>query len=366
MTNYGYQEARRLGFFCVQIFGSSYPQTHNFKPMSISLPSFAFKKQLHWVLLTTLSIGTFSCQKTDDTISAPQQPEVVNSNHGYLKFKDRAAFESIASKLDDIPKGKSIDVSLNEWEAKLNNFHSLRKYHEELLVNPSLAKRGSSVDDGVISDDYFASLLSPEGTLQIDDNIYRIDVENQKVYYINGTDQGALYSELISENPDNPDIKYFDTSDTVLDLLDSGQEGKPCPVTSDSVTYVERCSDGSANRSSAYFIDGYQEGYRNDCKLDYEKYGIYFSIIAKMQCQQRTFPSPFWTSYNSPSASGNIHAIFKPKCWGQRDQSDSKTVSNDNKVSFRPWESTRGLTSFNIDVEFASTGSGLVRMHIQN
>lgn len=139
-------------------------------------------------------------------------PTVTN---GWLKFDSLGQFKDVV----DFIHNNYSDVELTSFDELLPNFTSLRKQYEIIDADSSDERTSLTVDSLIETnqildcpDDWFASLLSKDGYLQIGDTIlaYKPGNENGDAYAV-----PAKYADVIKETPDLntlPGTRVFQTS----------------------------------------------------------------------------------------------------------------------------------------------------------
>lgn len=220
----------------------------------------------------------------------------------------------------------------------------------------------TSGDSDLIEDDYFASMLSPEGLIQIDDWIFKVDLKNVEVYALIASDADLndnLISKLKEEQPKDAKIRVFSTNDDVLDMIQNGQLGE-----SSNQRLALFCSESGA-ASKKVEEDGYYETDRRlSCKVVYQKAGIYFSLQAKVQSQNR-FGGIWYAQKDAVSL--EYIADWDPKC---RDSDYDRGVlyngGDGNELNHRPYESTRGLHHYTYSVLFGNNVIQVGFLNIQD
>lgn len=86
----------------------------------------------------------------------------------------------------------------------------------------------STDDDENGMDDFLGQLLNKDGVIQIGENIFRIDLINEKVFVLDIKSKEKDYSDLIAGNAANKNIQIFSTDDDVLDIIMDGVQEKAC------------------------------------------------------------------------------------------------------------------------------------------
>lgn len=131
----------------------------------------------------------------------------------------------------------------------------------------------SGKDENLISDKYFASILSEDLTVQIADHIFKINPKKEAVFALSSK-YISEYKDLVNENENNPHVVRYSTNDDVLALVNNGSNAP-----------IEKCSEDGAGSRGAY------KSYSNppyyivgiSITIQYHKYGIYNSITIDAQ-----------------------------------------------------------------------------------
>lgn len=360
-------------------------------------PPFSFNtlKKSWAVVFSGLLLTTASCQKEQNVTPAysvtsntdakiQQEPKAVRKGK-HLKFTTRRDFERVIKQLAAVSTDASADVHFEKWEQD-HGFTSLRahraKKRKQQEQNVGLGTTESALnsftttattDDDFtpvmyetplaeqefIEDDVLATLVSPDQTIQIDNITYRLDGETNRVYYT-VSDNEAVYEELISENPSSPDILWYSMEQNVFELQEAGIEGTSS-VAGKSIGGGSGigCGSGAPGKKQESGVQ-YSKDQRLHCKLVYQSVGIYFSIVAKGESQNR-FLRVWWPQTSSvtlePQAPNNCKWL--PLCentwltdattyynWKQPIPNGSQY----NQVVKRYYESTKGLKHFDCTV----------------
>lgn len=302
--------------------------------------------RLTFLATVAANLFLFSCKREADVVTP--KPEAVKTEVSVvgdrLAFKDRHAFEQYSTSLGDVPKGASFTKHLRQMEAKLN-FFSMRAAQQDAVVK---LPNGRVMTQAGIEDDYLASMLSPEGILQIGEWIFKLDLPNKKVYALHEKDQDLL-DELKKAAPSHDKIRLFSTDDEVLLMLEDGQIGKSSAGRVSILCFRE----SGAGEQHAYTTDYYREDLRLDCKLVYQKAGVYFSIQAKCQYQNRF--AGIWYSQVG-SLGGSWGGEYKVKCgsWSYPSGSGTNGGIDEDGSSWnkRIYESASALNRYKIDAQF--------------
>lgn len=139
---------------------------------------------------------------------------------------------------------------------------------QSLTEVPSIKSSKNAIDD-----DYLRSLLNQDNIMQIGDYLYRINKTDESVYVLPAENINQ-YSDLVSENIKNLNIKVYSTDDDVIELVESGLTGSEKGIF---------CKDRKAYKVSS---TSNQVTVLANPKVDmiieamYNKYGVYFTLKA--------------------------------------------------------------------------------------
>lgn len=295
----------------------------------------------------------FSCKKQDSVNPESNQPESSPSDiAGNIVAKnDRLAFYSIEDYelyVSDSSKKAHLISATNSADS----YVSMSRYASDASLRKAVSGRFQSSSEIVDSlyPEFLSHILNPDGIVQIEDYIIKVDMSNERVLVLNSTDS-LFYNDLVTNNLNNEKIKLFSTDEDVLDQLANNQS-------SQRVNGLF-CKDNGINKiiDEGYVYFG--AGYRLDCKVVYQPSGIYFSLQSKVKKQYQGWTG-IWTGQN-----GNLQikyfCVYKAKCKSQVGPYDGWTNSTvNNELNYRPYESTRGLNKAWFRVQFYDHSSGVV------
>jgi len=219
----------------------------------------------------------------------------------------------------------------------------------------------------IIEDDVFATMISLDGTVQIDDNIYRLDLVNNVVSYIPAS-AVSRYDEFLVANLTTTieQIRYFGMSDDVLDLVNAGDVGSTTAAAA-LVRFDVSSGRGADWNKDAGFIY-FDESTRLDCKLTYQKLGIWFSMIAKAHNQRQTWYGAWVGSPNALVLTTPSGVAYEPKRDGTvtidigsynngANSSGKIENGNDNTVKRRYYGESKALKRYKAEVQFGYSNS---------
>ncbi len=297
-------------------------------------------------MIITLCIFTFSgCEKESiktiqqGTISTTEGISIVNSlkksrssisNYSWLHFATVNSYSSTLQLLQTLD-----DTSLVNYSFGNTYFSMLQVLGEDNMENIG------------IEDDLLAKILNPDGVIQIEDYVFKVDCPNE-----------AVYVYMIETNVNNNDsisvsfITTYSIDDDVIDLLFGVSDGNNnSSVDSASFTQkgINECTSNIAIYTSP--ISHYQV----KCKLLYQRAGIYHSLLAKIKKAAISWPAVD-IYYNAQSGT------YKKNGAGTSYISAHSDGGNCNKYKYRPYSGMKKLTKYNWSsyfyIENSEQGSG--------
>ena len=232
------------------------------------------------LFLASVGITIISCRKTEPTPNADESSKTENADvyetpksgfDGEFQLGNEGRFlvfnnENGYAHAVENPSEEVIE-NLYSRMSSLNHY-SWKEYVED---NPSQGL------DTLIKDDYFASILSDDKTVQIGQHIFKVNPENEKVYALHIKDK-KYYNELISNIENSPFIRVFTFNDDVLEAIKNNNVGN-----NDIVPGVF-CNDRHAVEKSATTNEVFimiNPEVKMNLKVLYEKGGIYSSLSAE-------------------------------------------------------------------------------------
>lgn len=274
-----------------------------------------------------LTCITISCNKQKLTVNTTIK-EGVSIKDGRYVFANRNVFESYVNEL-----GKMSDEELDKLEQSLN-FKSRRfiqNHLEEINLNTantqpvkvqSLGIKLNQVPvDGyelaeLIDDSGFASVLNEVYIVQVEDEIFKVNIVDGYVYVLDETNQ--QYLPQLEDAYLEPNVIYrYEMGLPVLDILDAGGNGvDPCSVDpafcpSTAISYGPEdavCEKGQSfengvcngcagtnhrkmqdDTHKTKIKDGYSNGVwtysvvKFESKISYQPLGIWFSMVSKLK-----------------------------------------------------------------------------------
>jgi hypothetical protein len=376
------------------------------------------KRHLGLALACSLFLSLVGCQKLSDDLQ-PIGADAIQGAKGsqqlteakepqnkgkYMYFASVADFQRTIKELGTPRSGEEETARLEKWEKKYG-FNSMRAHYAKLKKDKKTVKAKADLsapalqnmvvpvdgehpvddpytpveppfvpyeepwDEGlIIEDDVFAAMVSPDGTVQIDGKLFHLDLANNIVSYISATptvSTKTTYEQFIVADPTvaNDEIRCYSMEDDVFAGIDAGHTGTAFGESFLTIGLGSGIGCGSgADREKDSESQYYEDRRRLDCKVVYQKLGIYFSIVAKAHHQKKVWfawvGSPSGLYLTTPNG-----ALHEPKCDGVV-LSDFRTYNNisalgvsrengdDNTVVKRYYSNTKGLKRYKVEVQF--------------
>lgn len=160
------------------------------------------------LFLALVGIGVGSCKKE----KLQQQTEIQNVKNEFGVSTDGRML--IFSTVADYEKA-IVSENVSKFELLFSTIEGLKfkNYFSQ-----------SEVKSGVVEkmDDFLGKLLNPEGAIQIEDHIYKVDLDKEKVFVIKSTLKDSDYNDLITGNTSNKNVMEFSTDDDVIHAIKEG------------------------------------------------------------------------------------------------------------------------------------------------
>ncbi len=276
------------------------------------------KKKLFGLIALVITIGAisfYSCSKEKNnhmqSNNVAATNELLSVKEGRLAFKTVAYYEETINNLSRLGDGK-----FDEWENKLG-FQSMRK----MIGEESCEKLG-------VVDPLLATLLNKEGVIEIEGNIYQINLLNETVKVTSA----STYAETSFLKANN--YTTYSTNDNVFEMLNDSNRGLGCSA----------CA-GKSKEKNEYLFEGVTVNY----KVVYQKAGIYYSLQAKIKKDGCANSSCNFDIGLSGSVSYN-------QCGGGGGSNTYVNGGSGREYSWRPYEGSRRLKQFSFYVSFSIQG----------
>jgi len=266
------------------------------------------KKFTYGVLfLAIVGIVLVSCKKEIDETRLQMNQKTLNYNvqviNGILVFETVEDYEKTIDDLIELG-----DENFHLWEEGLN-FTSLRSI-----------KTNDELEEMSFSDPLLASLVNPNAIIEIEGVVYKLSLEEEKVY--------SIPSEFFED-----ENSFFNTSNIIEYSID------------DEILYPEKKENITNNKSicqsqntnwHTWNCSGGNVQFRNR----YFKSGVYFSLVARIEP-------------NGPGVNGLVSTM---NCsWTNSKGNSTFNGSSEltkNHHNFRPYWSTRSLSKFHFQADY--------------
>jgi len=274
------------------------------------------KKNLIFSLIVALFVFS-SCEKDEYIVNNKKANVSVVENR--LVFDTRENYESFLTTLMTLDETglKTLAESLNY--VPIGN----------LMGEKELSNAG-------IEDPVLAFLLNPDGLIEIDGYIYKVDLVNELVYQ---SDNIESLSNINFNNSEQKNVKVFSTNENIFDLMDG-------------VSLSENNNDKAGCSDKSKLQNWVVNGETVECKVVYQKAGIYFSLQSKIKKQSAGsntyigYVCPGGTTYTK--SNGTTEPI----------NYDSDGGTSENEYSYRPYWGSRSLIDFYFSVNFSAGLNG--------
>lgn len=272
------------------------------------------KKNLIFSLIVALFVFN-SCEK-DENIKNNNKP-AVSVIENRLVFDTRENYESFINTLSTLDDTELKGLAESLGYTPIGN----------LMGEKELTNIG-------IEDPVLAFLLNPEGIIEIEGYVYKIDVLNELVYQ---SDNIESLANINFENSKQKNVKAFSTNENVFDVMNG-------------VSYPDSNNDKSSCSDKSKLQNWVVNGETIECKVVYQKAGIYFSLQSKIKKQ--TAGSNTYISYVCPGGTSQFY---------RKSNGDFSYISynsnggtSENEYSYRPYSGTRSLEAFYFSVNFSA------------
>ena len=179
-------------------------------------------------------------------------------------------------------------------------FQTIKKLKFENYFSKASSNSISSEDE---MDDFLGQLLNPDGAIQIENHIYKIDLANEKVYVVDVHNKETDYEDLVIGNTSNKKISEYSTDDDVLYAVKNG--------------IIEKCGGiGSFDNSSNVVSLDNSGQIKFDSNCKYFQGGIYFRVTGRVE----------YTEAFSGTAFIALE-IQSPEAWMKRKPCGSGTIT---------------------------------------
>lgn len=326
----------------------------------------------HLLLPAFIVLFITGCKKESAT-TANQASTKENSinwkiENGHVVFSSFAAYRQILTSSNQKDKDAFINAVLSDKTYK--PAAGSDKYRKDGNPQGRLLLTGdSTLDDDindVITSTFLSTILNADGVVKIGNYLFNIDLVNERCYAMHdkyASDHNS-YLDLLNGNTNNLNLFNFSTDDDVLDdLEDMGYPLNPGDI---SPVLGRRCREGGA-RDNKVAPNVYYEPVtklpqiRLSIKLAYQKAGIWFGLVSKVEYQFKAIvgwavnSSHFWESFEA--IPGISYYKYKVKC-GEEIRLDAGYIGQkgNNVFKEKPYEDIRGLSKYDMQYQFKVGG----------
>jgi len=275
----------------------------------------------------------FNCNKKTAEVCPADEDQLapgVTATEEFITFESIDAYENFFSEGNDSARTKLVKAA------------QLNQTHNSMLRVATLRTSTSIVDS--LYPDFLKTILNADGITKIGNYIIKVDMANEKVLVLKNEDK-QYYNDLVSNNYSNSKLLVYSTNDEVLELLANDiLPSQSANTASSNHRTTLFCRQSGADGREDKGFEPYMTNWRFDCKVVYQKAGIYFSLIAK--ANKQTNAAGLWVESTDGYEMGiDYNYSYTPKCKG------TSTGSNffwniGTTVSYRPYESTTALKNF--------------------
>lgn len=241
------------------------------------------------LLLAFVGIGIIGCKK--DSIQKNVTRNLISEPNASKDGKT-LVFESIESfekTINDLTEKKIENLTSSISKNGYNNYFS--------IPHSAVKNDNDSIQE---MDEVLGQLLNEDGVIQIENHIYKVDLEKESVYVITVENKETNYLDLINGNTSNKNVTSYSINQDVLHLVNGEPEQKCGGVGGGSYSCYPNVSQGQI---VATLGDG--SVWRLNPGVKFFKAGIYFRLSSLYD---------IWAFPSSTSSSGNkvknIHGLF--------------------------------------------------------
>lgn len=278
--------------------------------------------------LLVITFASTGCNKDPKYIDQPlDQGRLLKHSvtDNRLVFSSLAEYRKLIADLCEKSDEELID------QAETDTFISMFEFY----------KMSNNMNNLPSDDIILALILNPHGIVQIDNFVFKVDIENETVLvYQLSTDesQNQLKITDMTNNVKSAGILQYSTSDNLIDLLDGTfEEASNCP----------------GEKLGYYYwnTSGGQVMY----KIVYQKAGIYFSLQSKIK-KDHYGGAEFLSisTYDHTLVGGTNFWKHKKEC----DTFIKFASGYDREYNIRPYAGTRALTDYLFSIFYYCSDNG--------
>lgn len=274
------------------------------------------KKIIHILFpLILIVITTFSCNTGQLSLS---QSNIFN-----VSVKDNLFIFQTLNDYKTVVNDPSEEIRADflRTVSTFKSFTSLAKNENELSAD---------IRDTLIRDSYFKSFLNTDFAVQIENYIFKINPISKKVFALHSK-YSNQYQDLLSENVKNVNVKQFSFDDNILEIINVSE------ITPKKASFCLQSGIGERHISSQFIF-----GSTKILFLDYNKYGIYNSLVASIY-PQGSWPSPYTFEFTGGVNLGDVY--YHVRCGYTADYQTTSVGSW--ALSKQKYQSYQGSTNLN-------------------
>lgn len=306
-------------------------------------------KKIKLTILTCLAVGIgfYSCKKENNepihALEESTSEELITNRNQGIQLTANGDF-LIFSQVADYEYYASTNFTLEEFETFYQSLSSL-DYTSQV---DNIENGGSNI----FGNDFLNNILSIDQSVQIGDNIYRLNEEDELVYVL-PVNNSSDYQDLLNEDLSNANIKVFSYEDDVIELVELGDEGIAKGLFCKDRKAVEKSKQSSTINIPDNNIDSY-------LFIEYDNSGIYKDLYAVGYISK-------WANTQFESNTEYVchfqldNCSYKPRCktgvsgyshpWRNGDPTYSGTSLMD-AIGFNFYRGTKNLKEYNFKVRF--------------
>lgn len=288
------------------------------------------KNKLRILQLLVLTLIFFSCQTEDITkielnenSKSLDESALYNFNvevkNGILSFPTREDYEKAIVFLGP-QSNKAFKAFEDQFEFKSMRNSTNKEHREEIGIY----------------DDLLATIINPEGSIEISNTIFNLDALNETVTLLKNSDYVNKSSFISSK------AKLYSVNSNVLDIADGSAEAD----NSDKIKWCKR----NKSHDSSFNINNNGTSYKVDWKLIYQNAGFLRSLVADIH-------------KNKLESGGLILGLktvgtnyYRKRRGGNKNFSQNDGQGTRREYDLRPYYSTKRLRAYRFRAEFTVIG----------
>lgn len=304
-------------------------------------------------------------------IETPESPgftEHIVFEDNLLKFDKISSYEDLLEN-----QGEEAQEQLIRQIASNKGFISMQRFYTDQDAKRAYQRKNgrSYAVENPVEDEFLASILNPDGIVQIGEWLFKVNLEKDIVLAMNQKYKNFFYNDLVNEKIDNKQIYVYSTDDEVINLIKNGVYG----TSEGGENYWWGCAKGASRKKeddNDYVYnttintatgETQHTTYKARYKHVYQKAGIYFSLFSKLKYMKldegQIFYDPVWT---------DITLIYTYKLHERcrdikKEGKSTRSLTNKRKLKRTYHSSARALRSYSISSQFKylSVPSGQIR-----